>query len=453
MNHTKLSWIFLFVACLSVGIWLVVRYSNNWENKAQKPVFYVENKTDRLFILLYCNSSDYFLYKGTPIGFQYDLLKIMCNSLGKEPFITLSKNPDDIKTNLHTSKYDIIAIDLDTRKKGKESLLFSTPHSTSYPVMIQRVDDDLSHRKFLYIPAHFPGRIVADSLPRSDHWELIKSDQMDVEDFFELLVESKIDYLVADYNTAITLLPFYPDLEIKHQLGPTYQRRWILNPANVKHNKEINDWLARYSKTDDYKKLCARYFSPKSKYLLKASVEKRTGRISSYDKIIKKYSQQRNIDWCFVASIIYQESRFHTDVVGVGGSLGIMQLMPETAERYGVDTNSNIEQHIYAGIKLISFLDRLFKDVTDQSERMFFVAASYNAGPGHIQDAQRLCRKFGGNPYVWRDVEYYLELKSEKEFYNDPVVKNGYYPGRHTSRYTQHVMERYQAYKITLPHQ
>ena len=40
------------------------------------PVF-VENTTDRLKVLLFCHPSDYFLYKGTVIGFQYDILKQM----------------------------------------------------------------------------------------------------------------------------------------------------------------------------------------------------------------------------------------------------------------------------------------------------------------------------------------------------------------------------------------
>ena len=44
------------------------------------------------------------------------------------------------------------------------------------------------------------------------------------------------------------------------------------------------------------------------------------------------------------------------------------------------------------------------------------------------------------------DVSKYLILKAEKEYYTDPVVKCGYYPGRHAATYADLVMERYDSY-------
>ncbi|MDD4395188.1 MAG: transglycosylase SLT domain-containing protein [Bacteroidales bacterium] len=454
MKLTKHSWLFLFIACLIAGFFIVYNFFNpRYPDKViNEGACYVENKTNKLSILLYCNSSDYFLYKGMPIGFQYELLKMMGNSLDMEISITYSDSPDFIKEHLHGSDYDIIAIDVDSTELGKRSLVFSLSHSSSYPVLVQRIEDEsASLRKILYVPAHFPGTIVLDSIPGDDEFLIMRSSTMEADEMFGLLQDGKIHYLVSDYNTAITLLPFYSDLKISNQIGATYRRKWILNPANKKINDLINNWLTNFKQTADYQKLCTKYFSPKSKFLHNASVEKRHGRISQYDKIIKKYAKKQHLDWRFVSSIIFQESRFTSDGLGVGGSFGIMQLMPETAARYGIDSTSNIEQQLWAGIQLISFLNKLFIDIEDEMERSYFVAASYNAGPGHIIDACNLCRKFGDNYQLWENVKVYLALKSEKEFYNDPVVKNGYYPGRHTIRYTQQVMERYQAYKITLP--
>ena len=70
-------------------------------------------------------------------------------------------------------------------------------------------------------------------------------------------------------------------------------------------------------------------------------------------------------------------------------------------------------------------------------------------GPGHILDAIALCQKHGGDATHWNEVAEYLMLKSHKEYYCDPVVKCGYYPGKHTVNYVNEVMDRYNGYVIT----
>jgi membrane-bound lytic murein transglycosylase F len=92
-----------------------------------------------------------------------------------------------------------------------------------------------------------------------------------------------------------------------------------------------------------------------------------------------------------------------------------------------------------------------FEEVEDENEKLYFVAAAYNAGRGHIFDAQRLCAKYEGDFMRWNDVSKYLKLKSHHQFAKDSVVKSGYFPGTHTVKYAQQVMERYSAYKAAYP--
>lgn len=445
------SWFFLLIATAALVVAVVVcgvRFAHQQEESGSH---FVENTTDRIAILLHCHSSDYFLYKGRPIGFQYELIHQLCDSLGLKPRFTLSTDAAEVKEGILTGDYDIIAVDLSDEVDDTIGITFSVPHSTSFPVLICRDGDMADYPKLLYVPAHFPGQIELSALGDTTGWEIIRSSEMDVEEFFGLLQDKKIHYLVSDYNTVLALLPFYPDLTIAARIGPEYQRRWVLNPANVTLNARMNQWLEDFKQSSSYKELCNKYLKPHTKYLTKGSQEKRSKRISPYDAVIKKLSKARGLDWRFVSSIIYQESRFTTTSVGVGGSFGIMQMMPGTGEHFGVDANSSVEAQLYAGISLISSINRQFRDIEDENERMFFVAASYNAGAGHIHDARSLCRKYGGNADVWLDVEPYLALKSDKKFYTDPVVRNGYFPGKHTIRYTHSVMDRYHGYTISVP--
>ncbi len=67
------------------------------------------------------------------------------------------------------------------------------------------------------------------------------------------------------------------------------------------------------------------------------------------------------------------------------------------------------------------------------------ILASYNAGAGHVEDAQRLTEKYGGNPQVWDDVSYWLLQKSTQQYSSDEVVKFGFCRGLEPVNYvSQH---------------
>lgn len=88
-----------------------------------------------------------------------------------------------------------------------------------------------------------------------------------------------------------------------------------------------------------------------------------------------------------------------------------------------------------------------FGKITDPVEKIKFTLAAYNAGIGHIYDAQRLAEKYGKDPYVWDDnVAEYIRMKNDPEYYNDPVCKHGYLRGSETFNYVREVMERYNYY-------
>ena len=62
-------------------------------------------------------------------------------------------------------------------------------------------------------------------------------------------------------------------------------------------------------------------------------------------------------------------------------------------------------------------------------------------------DARRLARKYGKNPDSWADVSEYLLLKSDPEYYNDPLSKSGYARGAEPVNYVREILNRYERYK------
>ena len=124
--------------------------------------------------------------------------------------------------------------------------------------------------------------------------------------------------------------------------------------------------------------------------------------------------------------------------------------MPATSRAMGVPAGkeNDPEESIRAGVKLIAALQQIFKKVDDPAEQVKFVLAAYNAGAGHVTDAIALARKYGRDPYVWEhNVAHYILLKSNEEFYQDPVCKNGYFRGTETYNFVREVLERTEVYK------
>ena len=107
----------------------------------------------------------------------------------------------------------------------------------------------------------------------------------------------------------------------------------------------------------------------------------------------------------------------------------------------------NPDTGIRTGVDCLRRFRQGFGKITDPVEKIKFTLAAYNAGIGHIYDAQRLAEKYGKDPYVWDDnVAEYIRMKNDPEYYNDPVCKHGYLRGSETFNYVREVMERYNYY-------
>ncbi len=175
----------------------------------------------------------------------------------------------------------------------------------------------------------------------------------------------------------------------------------------------------------------------------------RAEKISEYDAIFRENAQRLGWDWRMLASVVWNESRFNNDVISSQGARGLMQFMPRTAERFGLVGDEVLvpSKSIQAGVEYLLFLERRFSEIEDHDERIKFVLAGYNAGPGHVRDAMALAKKYGDNPHVWSgSVEKWLLALQEAKYYNDEVCKHGFFRGRYTMRYVQKVFDQYYIY-------
>ncbi|MBQ8064267.1 MAG: transglycosylase SLT domain-containing protein [Prevotella sp.] len=225
---------------------------------------------------------------------------------------------------------------------------------------------------------------------------------------------------------------------------------WLVGDGKDDLKRELLAWykpamLDEVKKEEDFllssRSVKRRVFSP--------MLDRAGGVISHYDGLFRQYAQTIRWDWRLMAAQCYQESTFDPQARSWAGACGLMQIMPATADHLGL-ARADIydpEKNIAAAARLLGELERSFSDIPNPAERTKFVLAAYNGGGFHIRDAMRLAEKHGRNAQRWADVEPYVLGLANPEYYNDPVVRNGYMRGSETVGYVRKIHERWDAYR------
>ncbi len=120
------------------------------------------------------------------------------------------------------------------------------------------------------------------------------------------------------------------------------------------------------------------------------------------EDLIHKESSKKGLDPDLVKAIIKAESNFNPRAESPKGAMGLMQLMPSTADSLGVENPFNPAQNIKGGTNYLKDLLRVFKDKD-------LAIAAYNAGPGAV-------KKHGGIPPYSETINY---VKKVNEYYDD----------------------------------
>ncbi len=97
------------------------------------------------------------------------------------------------------------------------------------------------------------------------------------------------------------------------------------------------------------------------------------------DALVQEAAAQNGLDPCLILSLMRAESSFNRSAVSVKGASGLMQLMPETATRFGVKNIFDPRENVMGGTKYLRWLlDRFNGDVR-------LALAGYNAGEGAVE--------------------------------------------------------------------
>ena len=100
--------------------------------------------------------------------------------------------------------------------------------------------------------------------------------------------------------------------------------------------------------------------------------------IEKYSHIIQAASKAYGVDASLVHAVISAESGYDRYAISRTGAMGLMQLMPDTARRYGVQNMMDPAENIHGGVRYLADLLQMFKG------RLDLVIAAYNAGENAV---------------------------------------------------------------------
>lgn len=268
------------------------------------------------------------------------------------------------------------------------------------------------------------------------------------------LADSDADYLDSLRLDSLDILavPFskVPDSEefLSFQLGDA-PAAWVIK-ADKKRQREIIRWLNNFKGTDEYAAVQDRFFKGYNPY--RKGVKKVPGIISPYDDLIKRNAKTIGWDWKMFAALIWSESRFRIQASSPRGALGLMQMMPRTADRYDIENLLDPKENIEAGAAYIARLQNKFRDTALNNEELVkFTLAAYNAGEGRIYDCINLARSQGINPSTWDGLCAVLPQMSQDSIKFVEDVRHGKFMGRETMAYVKAVLNQYDIFNGTTP--
>lgn len=407
-------------------------------------------------------STSYFMYKMEEMGYEYDLINDFATANDLELKMLVAENVSALTEMIKNGEADVAAYPVFVNNELKQDVIFCGYEELTSQVLVQRMNKgdtiikDVTELigKEIYVNANTKYSNRLHNLNEELGGDLIihevHEDSVTSEDLIEMVSKGDIKYTISDDNLARLNRTYYWNINTNLKISFMQRSSWIVNNKSPELATVIDEWSSNNTGKRVYRAAIKRYFELSKTPELAEIPEVKNGHISPFDSTFRKHAGMIGWDWQLLASIAYQESRFNSTVVSWAGAQGLMGIMPRTARAFGVSPHELKEPDVAVHTAVLCLMEfrKGLGTIKDPQEKMKFTLAAYNAGIGHIYDAQRLASKYGKNPYVWdNNVVDYIRLKSESAFYNDSVCKHGYLRGSETANYVNQVMKRYSYYK------
>lgn len=452
---------FLIILIAIFSLFSCVKSDINPLEEEQEIVFHRDLEeivtSDTLRVATMRGATSYFLFRKDKMGYNYELISNFAKHSNLKLSTQLVDTEQELIHLLSTGEVDLIAYNLYESKELKNDFHFVFPQFKSHQVLIQSQgrnslldasdlvgkdvhvkENSIFHKRLKNLNEEIGGTINI----------IFTADSLTNDELIEMVLNNEIQYTTAYYSDASIHRIYNQKLDYHVPVGFTQRSGWLIRKNTPELLAAYNDW-SKLAATKRLQQRLESKYKNRNPHLAGRKIRIPDDAISPYDSLFRKYAPEIDWDWRLLASLAFHESTFDSTTISPRGAAGLMQLMPRTAEKYGIDSISifSPEENIKASVAYINDLNKLFKGIENNDERIKFVLAGYNGGPYHVVDAMSLAEKYGKNPHIWYDnVEYFLGQKKIPDFFQDSVVKYGSFNARETVRYVENILSTYEKY-------
>ena len=313
------------------------------------------------------NSVNYFVHKGVPVGYQYELLTQYAKHLGLKLEIVPDNTLEGGHDKIEKGKADILASTLVADTTLLPTLALCEPYGQSRIVLVrhtganpspsfsQSVDNDTV---FVMSNSFYSKTLENFTDTANVNVTVRPIDHYDAEQMVGLVAEREIKQTLCLENIARACLWYYDSLEIGPAVTNQLDMAWGVRVNSPMLRDDISKWLKSFRKTALFKRIYRKYvIDPREHHNTSQSTKSDTYQ-AVYEDAIKSIATDKRYDWRLISSIVYQESHFNPHATSWAGAVGLMQLMPETAARFGVDNPNDPVQNISAGYEYLLWRDK-----------------------------------------------------------------------------------------------
>jgi membrane-bound lytic murein transglycosylase MltF len=411
--------------------------------------------------LVVYNKMMYFLEGPTQRGASYDELKAFEQHINKVfktgnrklNVVFLPVSRDQLIPALLQGRGDIAAANLTITQERSQQIDFSNALLTgvSEQVVTGPLEtgistiDDLSG-KLVYARASSSYFHSLQNLNRSFEErglaavEIVEMDEnLEDGDLLEMVNAGIIPTVVVDSHKANFWKNVFPNVVVHETISVRTggQIAWAFRKDSPKFRTVANKFIKDNKKGTLIGNIIYKRYYVDNKWIENSLSDKARKAFEKTVNIFQKYADKYEFDWLMLSALGYQESGLDQSKRSAAGAIGVMQILPSTANDHNVNIPNIevLEHNIHAGTKYLRFLqDRYFNDSTvDEINSTLFTIASYNAGPARIARLRIEAKKAGFDPTVWFGN---VEVIAAKRI------------GRETVQYVSNIYKYYIAYRL-----
>lgn len=274
---------------------------------------------------------------------------------------------------------------------------------------------------------------------------------------------SVIDSLQCDDSTlVIAVLPASDTLVLADSLLTTEAlidgMVWVMPKDSEREFKHVTDWLGKFQTSEEYENMVSR-FSPSYNPFARINRGRKYANVSPYDSLFIKYAKEIGWDWRMLAALSWKESKFRIEAVSRRGAVGLMQMMPRTADKYDINNMLDPEENIKAAANHLGRLKSIVKRYAHgQDNLMKMTLATYNAGEGRLADCLKFAEENGLPHSTWDELAVEVIPKMRRDSAEagaapDSSLSLGFFKGTETIRYVEDMEALYRTICAIAPAQ